>query len=136
MAYVNIVRPICAAAIDSCWTSDVATRPTIISTTAPQRSAPGARLKKAHRESKLIPLAELEKTFIRITDKEKVRLAYEQAQSLVEFIVKHYRFSSIREALERLKSGEKTGVVVEELFKRGGLTLEERWRRYLEGEFR
>ncbi len=98
----------------------------------PQKESPRVvYLKRAVRGNRLIPLRELEGTFLMLGDLQKVRLAYEESLSVVNFIIEHHRFSSVLELLERLHKGENLAAVIEDLYTRGRKGLEERWGEWL-----
>ncbi len=86
-----------------------------------------SRLRRAVNKGSVIPLSRLEGEFARIEDKAKVDLAYEEAQSVVEYMISIRRFSGVRETLDRLKKGEPAAAVMDDLFRIGGRGLEERW---------
>ena len=89
--------------------------------------APGALLKKQFRAGKLIPFAELQGQFVKIKGRNKVSLAYEQAYSIVGYIVDAYGMWKIKRMLARYADGEDTTTVLGREFHQTPARFEKEW---------
>lgn len=88
---------------------------------------PGALLKKQFRAGKLVPFDELQGEFIKIKGRDKVSLAYEQAHSIVSYIVDAYGMWKIKRMLARYAEGEDTTTVLGREFHQTPARFEKEW---------
>lgn len=91
-----------------------------------------AHLKTAVRDKQLIPLANLDAAF-KSRDADVAGLGYQQAYSLVTFLVKKYRFYRVRRALEAIGNDKTVEEAFDEEFRLSMPQLEQRWGRWLTG---
>jgi tetratricopeptide (TPR) repeat protein len=87
-------------------------------------------LADAAREEKLLPFGRLEKSFAGLSREEAV-LAYEQAYSMVKYLVEEYQWYKVTDLLVALGQGDSMAEAVERVLGEYGLTyasLQEAWR--------
>jgi tetratricopeptide (TPR) repeat protein len=76
---------------------------------------------------KLIPLHALSETLRNSTDKNEIALAYEQAHSIVAYLIERYGFYRIRRLLNRLKEGEDFSTALQREFYLNLERLQSQW---------
>ncbi len=95
-----------------------------------------SRLRAALKNDSLIPLNELNQAFSFNSSADKAALAYEEAYSIVKYIIYRYNFWHIREILEKLAGGENFEDALDKSIYINFKRLEENWREFLESEYK
>ncbi|MCK5547980.1 MAG: hypothetical protein KAI64_03130, partial [Thermoplasmata archaeon] len=88
-------------------------------------------LKKALSRKTLIPISEMEKSFLSIKSSARVALAYEESHSIVDFIVEEYGFWKLKRMLSHYGQGQDTQGVLRREFYVSLDQFEARWKRFL-----
>jgi len=95
---------------------------------------PTPLLKRRLAAGTLIPFAEMQGEFVKITGREKVTLAYEESYALVKYIVDSYGLWKIMRMLELYAQGGDTEAVLQREFHSTPARFEQEWLRFLRSE--
>lgn len=92
-------------------------------------------LKNALKENKLIPLNRLESCFSMKTDLDKINLAYLEAYSFTEFLLKRWNFHTIKKLLEEFKNGASTEEAFSKILHRSIRKMNKEWLAFLQDRY-
>lgn len=90
-----------------------------------------AELKNALKNGTVIPLVELHEKFAPVNQQGKIYLAYQEAYTLLSFLIERYGFWHIQNVLARIKDQEDMGNILKSVFGLDWVSLEKRWQEYL-----
>lgn len=88
-------------------------------------------LDRARQEKSIIPLLKLHEKFAPANQKQEMNLAYQEAYSVISFLIERYSFWHIQKVLGQIKDGKKMEDILKDIFRLNWPELEKRWLDYL-----